>query len=158
MSSIRPQGIRRPPPGTEVVLERLAEMMFVDTARRYLEGLPADATGWLAGLRDRHVGRALTLLHEWPEHPWTIGELSNRVGPSRSALHERFIAYLGEPPMHYLANWRIQVASVLLRESRRSVAAIALDVGYESEAAFSRAFKRLVGVPPAAWRRSVSHT
>ncbi len=147
-----------PHPGTEAVLERLAEMMFVDTARRYLEGLPADATGWLAGLRDRHIGRALALLHQRPEHPWTIDELGSRVGLSRSALHERFTAYLGQPPMHYLANWRIQVASVLLRESRRSVADIALEVGYESEAAFSRAFKRLVGIPPAAWRRSVSAT
>jgi AraC-like DNA-binding protein len=130
--------------------------MFVDTARRYLDGLPEDATGWLAGLRDRYVGRALALLHEYPERPWTIDELGRQVGLSRSALHERFTQFLGEPPMHYLANWRIQVGSRLLRETTRNVASIALDVGYDSEAAFSRAFKRLVGVPPATWRRTMA--
>lgn len=143
-------------PGGDAVLERLSEMMFVDTARRYLEGLPDEATGWLAGLRDRHVGRALALLHERPEHPWTIDELGREAGLSRSALHERFVRYLDQSPMQYLANWRIQVGARLLRESRRTVATVAQDVGYESEAAFSRAFKRLVGAPPAAWRRSQS--
>lgn len=143
-------------PGGDAVLERLSEMMFLDTARRYLEGLPEDATGWLAGLRDRYVGRALALMHERPEHPWTVDELGRGVGLSRSALHERFLRYLGQAPMQYLANWRIQVGARLLRESRRTVAAIAQDVGYESEAAFSRAFRRLVGAPPAAWRRSQS--
>ncbi len=145
-----------PRAGADAVLERLAEMMFVDTARRYLETLPEDATGWLAGLRDRYVGRALALLHESPERPWTIDELGQKVGLSRSALHERFVQYLGEPPMHYLANWRIQLGARLLRETRRTVASIAQDVGYDSEAAFSRAFKRLVGAPPSAWRRRVS--
>ncbi|MGC1953560.1 MAG: AraC family transcriptional regulator, partial [Gammaproteobacteria bacterium] len=141
-------------PGADAVLERLAEMMFVDTARRYLDSLPEDATGWLAGLRDRYVGRALALLHEYPERPWTIDELGRQVGLSRSALHERFMQFLAQPPMHYLANWRIQVGSRLLRETKRNVASIALDVGYESEAAFSRAFKRLVGLPPGTWRRT----
>jgi AraC-like DNA-binding protein len=136
------------------VLERLAETVFVDTTRRYLDELPEDATGWLAGLRDRYVGRALALLHEKPEHPWTIDELGHRIGLSRSALHERFLRFLSQPPMHYLANWRIQVGSRLLRETGRTVADIALEVGYDSEAAFSRAFKRLVGTPPAAWRRA----
>jgi AraC-like DNA-binding protein len=143
-------------PGSDAVLERLAEMMFVDTARRYLDSLPEDATGWLAGLRDRYVGRALSLLHQSPERPWTIDELGRQVGLSRSALHERFIAFLGQPPMQYLANWRIQVGSRLLRETQQTVAAVALEVGYESEAAFSRAFKRLVGLPPGAWRRSAA--
>lgn len=143
-------------PGADAVLEGLAEMMFVDTARRYLEGLPEDARGWLAGLRDRYVGRALALLHEHPERPWTIDELGRSVGLSRSALHERFVQFVDQPPMHYLANWRIQLGSRLLRETNHTVAAIALDVGYESEAAFSRAFKRLVGLPPATWRRRAS--
>ncbi|MNZ61978.1 HTH-type transcriptional regulator YesS [compost metagenome] len=143
-------------PGAEAVLERLAEMMFVDTARRYLDSLPEDATGWLAGLRDRYVGHALALLHESPGHPWSMDELSHAVGLSRSALHERFMQFLAQPPMHYLAQWRIQVASRLLRETNHTVAAIAQEVGYESEAAFSRAFKRLVGQPPATWRRSVA--
>jgi len=112
------------------------------------------ARGWLAGLRDRYVGRALGLLHERPAHDWTIDELGRDVGLSRSALHERFVQYVGQPPMQYLANWRVQVGSRLLRETHRTVAAIAQEVGYESEAAFSRAFKRLVGSPPATWRRS----
>ncbi len=143
-------------PGADAVLERLAEMMFVDTARRYLEDLPADATGWLAGLRDRHVGRALALLHERPGQPWTMEALGQQVGLSRSTLHERFMQFLGQPPMHYLASWRIQLGARLLRDTRHTVAAIAQDVGYESEAAFSRAFKRQLGLPPATWRRSVA--
>jgi AraC-like DNA-binding protein len=141
-------------PGADAVLERLSEMMFVDTARRYLDTLPEDARGWLAGLRDRYVGRALSLLHERPAHDWSIDELGREVGLSRSALHERFLQYVGQPPIQYLANWRVQVGSRLLRETHRTVAAIAQEVGYESEAAFCRAFKRLVGSPPATWRRS----
>lgn len=141
-------------PGGDAVLERLSEMMFVDAARRYLEGLPEDATGWLAGLRDRFVGRALALMHERPDHPWSVDDLAREVGLSRSALHERFMKFLGDAPMHYLANWRIQLGARLLRESNRNVAAIALDVGYDSEAAFSRAFRRIVGMPPAAWRKA----
>lgn len=141
-------------PGGDAVLERLAEMMFVDTARRYLDSLPEDATGWLAGLRDRFVGKALALMHERPEHAWAIEDLAREVGLSRSAFHERFVQFVGQPPMQYLANWRIQVGARLLRESSRNVAAIALEVGYDSEAAFSRAFKRLMNVPPAAWRRA----
>ena len=141
-------------PGGDAVLEKLSEMMFVDAARRYLDGLPDDATGWLAGLRDRFVGKALALMHERPDHAWTIDELGREVGLSRSALHERFVRYLGHAPMQYLASWRIQLGARLLRESNRNVATIALDVGYESEAAFSRAFKRMVGQPPAAWRKA----
>ena len=143
-----------PRPGGDAVLERLAEMMFVDAARRYLDSLPEDATGWLAGLRDRFVGKALTLMHARPDHAWSVDDLSREVGLSRSALHERFIEFVGHPPMQYLANWRIQLGARLLRESNRTVATIALDVGYDSEAAFSRAFKRMVGMPPAAWRKA----
>jgi AraC-like DNA-binding protein len=145
-------------PGGDAVLERLSEMMFVDAARRYLDSLPEDATGWLAGLRDRFVGKALALMHERPDHAWSVDELAHEVGLSRSALHERFVKFLGHPPMQYLANWRIQLGARLLRESSRNVAAIALDVGYDSEAAFSRAFKRMVGMPPAAWRRALGGT
>ena len=115
--------------------------------------LPTDGAGWLAGLRDRFIGRSLALMHEQPAQSWTIDELGRRVGLSRSALHERFVQLIGMPPMQYLAQWRMQAAARLLLETRSTVAAIALDVGYESEAAFARAFKRLVGRPPAAWRR-----
>jgi AraC-like DNA-binding protein len=143
-----------PRPGGDAVLERLAEMMFVDAARRYLDSLPEDATGWLAGLRDRFVGKALKLMHERPDHAWTVDVLAREVGLSRSALHERFVQYLGHPPMHYLASWRMQLGARLLRESNRTVATIAAEVGYDSEAAFSHAFRRMVGLPPAAWRRA----
>ncbi len=140
-------------PGSEALLERLSEMMLVDAVRRHVESMPDQSTGWLAGLRDRFVGRALALLHEKPAADWNIDDLSNQVGLSRSALHERFVELIGQPPMQYLTNWRMQLASRLLRETQSSVAAIALEVGYDSEAAFARAFKRLVGTPPAAWRR-----
>jgi len=141
-------------PGGDAVLERLSEMMFVDAARRYLDDLPEGATGWLAGLRDRYVGTALALMHERPDHTWSVDEIAHEVGLSRSALHERFVEYLGQPPMQYLAGWRIQLGARMLRESNRNVATIALDVGYDSEAAFARAFKRMVGAPPAAWRKA----
>lgn len=130
--------------------------MFVDAARRHLAELPEDATGWLAGLRDRFVGKALELIHARPERDWTVDDLATEIGLSRSALHERFVNFLGQPQMQYLANWRIQVGARLLREASRNVATIALDVGYDSEAAFSRAFKRMVGMSPAAWRKKLA--
>ena len=141
-------------PGSEAMLARMSEMMFVDAVRRYAERLPTTSAGWLAGLRDRFVGRALALMHGQPAQDWTIDELGQCVGLSRSALHERFVQLVGVPPMQYLAQWRMQAAARLLLETRATVAAIALDVGYDSEAAFARAFKRLVGKPPAAWRRA----
>jgi AraC-like DNA-binding protein len=143
-------------PGSQVVLERISETMFVHAVGRYLDGLTDQSTGWLAGLRDRYVGRALALLHEAPAQAWTIEALGKDVGLSRSALHDRFVQMIGTPPMQYLTQWRMQLAARLLRESRASVASIALEVGYESEAAFARAFKRLVGAPPAAWRRALA--
>jgi AraC-like DNA-binding protein len=140
-------------PGGDAVLDRISEMMFIDAVRRYVERLPETSAGWLAGLRDRHVGKALALIHENPAHAWTVEELADRIALSRSAFYERFTALVGQPPMQYLANWRMQAAANLLRQSGASIASIALEVGYESEAAFARAFKRLVGSPPAAWRR-----
>jgi AraC-like DNA-binding protein len=140
-------------PGSAAVLERVSEMVFVDAARRYLESLPEDASGWLAALRDRHVGKAIGLMHEQSAKPWTIDELGRQVGLSRSALHERFVDLVGQPPMQYLTSWRMQRGAALLREGDATVATIAQEVGYDSEAAFARAFKRLVGRPPAAWRR-----
>lgn len=140
-------------PGGEAMLARMSEMMFVDAVRRFAEQLPPHSAGWLAGLRDRFVGRALALMHEQPAQRWTIDELGRCVGLSRSALHERFAELIGVPPMQYLAQWRMQAAARLLLETRGTVASIAVDVGYDSEAAFARAFKRAVGKPPAAWRR-----
>jgi AraC-like DNA-binding protein len=140
-------------PGAEAVLERMSEMIFVDAIRRYLDALPAESGGWLAGLRDRHVGRALALLHEEPARDWTIEALAAEAALSRSAFYERFVQFVGQPPMQYLTQWRMQVAARLLREGRAPVASVALEVGYDSEAAFARAFKRITGTPPAAWRR-----
>ena len=140
-------------PGGDAMLERLSEMTFIDAVRRYLGALPEDSRGWLAGLRDRFVGRALTLMHEAPAFAWTVDELGRRVGLSRSALHERFADMIGQAPMQYLANWRMQVGAALLRDTAATVASVAQEVGYQSEAAFARAFKRLVGQPPSLWRR-----
>ena len=138
--------------GSEVVLERISEVMFVQAVGRHI-AQAREETGWIAGLQDRHVGRALALLHGKPAETWTVDELGQRVGLSRSALHERFLQLIGQPPMQYLTQWRMQLAANLLRSTSNTVASIALDVGYESEAAFARAFKRLVGSPPATWRR-----
>lgn len=140
--------------GSAVVLERVSEVVFVDAARRYVESLHEGATGWLGALRDRHVGRAIALMHEQPAEPWTIDKLGRRVGLSRSALHERFVELAGQPPMQYLTNWRMRLGAGLLRHGDAKVAAIAQEVGYESEAAVAPAFKGLVGQPPAAWRRA----
>ncbi len=146
-----------PRPGGSAMLERLSEMLFIDAVRCYLQTLPEDSTGWLAGLRDRHVGRALALMHAEPAQPWSVDELGRRVGLSRSALHERFAQLIGETPMHYLARWRMQLGAALLRDSNATVLAIAQEVGYESEASFSRAFKRQLGLPPTLWRRQGEH-
>jgi len=117
-----------------------------------MQRLPADQGGWLAGLNDPHVGKALRLLHASPMRSWTVDELSREVGMSRSALAERFTLLVGDAPMRYLANWRMQVAKQLLREGTDNIQEVATRVGYESEAAFNRAFKRATGSPPATWR------
>lgn len=138
--------------GSENILSRLSELMFVEALRRYLEALPPTQTGWLAGLRDPVVGQALAALHAGPTEEWTVERLARVVGVSRSIIAERFTEMVGQPPMQYLALWRMQLASRLLAEGGQ-VVAVAAAVGYESEAAFSRAFKKLVGQAPAAWRR-----
>jgi AraC-like DNA-binding protein len=140
-------------PGGECVRLRLSELMFVEVVRRYLATLPAEQTGWLAGLRDPTVGYALARLHERPAHPWTLEGLARDVGVSRSVLADRFTHFVGHPPMQYLTRWRMQVAARLLAEGVAKVSAVAGEVGYDSEAAFGRAFKKVAGVPPGTWRR-----
>jgi len=139
-------------PGGEAVLERMSEMLFVEALRCYIETLPAGETGWLAGVRDQSIGRVLALVHERPEAPWTLQQLADEAALSRTTLHERFVQFIGQPPMQYLAQWRMQVATKLLRDTEAKLIKVALGVGYDSEAAFSRAFKRAVGVAPGAWR------
>ena len=142
-------------PGRENVLARLSELMFVETIRRYIETLPPAQTGWLAGLRDPMVGQALAALHGEAREAWTVERLARLVGLSRSVFAERFTGMVGQPPMQYLALWRMQLASRILLEGGQ-VAAVADAVGYESEAAFSRAFKKLVGQAPATWRKGTA--
>jgi AraC-like DNA-binding protein len=143
-----------PRPGSDTVLAKLSELLFVEAIRRYIESMPAEQTGWLAGLRDRFVSKALALMHQNPGRPWTVDALAGEAGLSRSALAQRFTELIGQPPMQYLTRWRLTVAAQRLRTDGASLAAIAENIGYESEAAFNRAFKREFGVPPATWRRT----
>lgn len=140
-------------PGSETVLAKLSELLFVEAVRRYAENLPKGQTGWLAGLQDPYVARVLALFHRDIARPWTMEDLSREVGLSRSALADRFTRLISVAPMHYLANWRMQVAAQRLRTTDASLARIAQAVGYDSEAAFSRAFKKAFGTAPATWRR-----
>jgi AraC-like DNA-binding protein len=139
--------------GTRVVLAKLSEVLFVETLRRYISNLPPDQIGWLAGARDPFIGQALALLHKEPAHPWTVEDLARRVGLSRTRFAERFNHFLGEPPMSYLARWRVKLGAELLQSTEQSVAEVAATVGYGSEAAFNRAFKRELDCPPAQFRR-----
>jgi AraC-like DNA-binding protein len=140
--------------GASAMLAKLSEVVFVETVRRHVRVLPETETGWLAGARDPGVGRALFLFHQRPAHPWTLLELAKEVGVSRSVLAERFRHYLGQPPMAYLTSWRLQLGARALTSTSRSVAEIAGEVGYETEASFNRAFKRHFYVPPARYRKS----
>jgi AraC-like DNA-binding protein len=141
-------------PGSDVILAKLAEVLFTEALQRYVMQLPAGRTGWLAGASDATVGRSLAALHRRPAHPWTLDELAVEVGVSRSVLTERFARYLGESPMAYLTDWRLELGAEALRTSSRGVLQIAAEVGYESESAFNRAFKRKFGSPPAQYRRA----
>jgi len=140
-------------PGSEAVLARLSELLFVEVVRRYIDGLPAENRTWLAGLRDESVGRVLGKLHAQPAHDWSLEELARQSGLSRSVLAERFTQFVGIAPMQYLVQWRMQLAATLLSTTSAGMAEIAAQVGYGSEAAFGKAFKRTVGTTPAGWRR-----
>ena len=140
-------------PGNTAMLGRLTELMFVEILREYMHRLPQNQGGWLAGLNDPHVGKVLRMLHTNPVHDWTVDELAREVAVSRSVLAQRFTELVGETPMRYLANWRMQLAKQMMREGAHNIQEVATRVGYESEAAFNRAFKRATGSPPAAWRK-----
>ena len=140
--------------GSGLVLSRLSEVLFVETLRRYINTLPPDRVGWLAGARDPIIGQALALVHKDPAHPWTILDLARHVGLSRTRLAERFRHFLGESPMAYLAQWRLKLGAELLQSTEESVAEVAATVGYGSEAAFNRAFRREFDCPPAQFRRN----
>ncbi len=144
----------RPGPGNRAMLARLSELLFMEVVRWQLTHVTEGRRGWLAGLNDPHVGRALTLLHAEPARSWTVEELADRAGISRAALGKRFVDLVGEAPMQYLAGWRMHLARRMLRDGSLSLAEIASRVGYESETSFNRAFSRLVGAPPGAWRQS----
>lgn len=140
--------------GSASMLAKLGELMFVDLVRRHIETLPAGDHNWLAGLRDRQVGRAFALIHADPAGAWTLDELARQVGASRSSFAGRFSRYAGMPPMQYLKKWRMQLASSMLVETAATVSQVAGRVGYDSEEAFSRAFKRIVGISPSHWREA----
>jgi AraC family transcriptional regulator, alkane utilization regulator len=140
-------------PGAESVLAKLSELMFAEAMRRSVEELPPEGRGWLAGLRDPYVGQTLALLHENPGRAWTVDALARKVALSRSALAERFTTLVGEPPMKYLKRWRLALAAQTLLAGGESIGSVAEDSGYETEAAFNRAFKSEFGLPPATWRR-----
>ena len=144
--------------GGEAVLAKLSEVLFVETLRAYIAHLPPEQTGWLAGARDSDVGKTLALMHRDPAHPWTIASLAKETGVSRSVLAERFRHFLNEPPMSYLTRWRLQLGAQMLASTSHSVAQIASEVGYESEAAFNRAFKREFNAPPARFRSQSKST
>jgi AraC-like DNA-binding protein len=139
--------------GGETILAKLSELMFVEIIRRHLETLPENSIGWLAGLRDPHVGTALRLIHAHPAEDWSLERLAREVGLSRSIFADRFSHYVKVSPIQYLARWRLQLAARLLEQSAVSIAQAGAEVGYESEAAFNRAFKKFVGVPPGTWRK-----
>jgi AraC-like DNA-binding protein len=148
--------LREPSSGGREVLQRLAELMFVEVARRHLDSIDDRDSGWLAGLHDPLVARALALLHGDVARRWTLETLARAVGGSRSVLAERFMHFVGQPPMRYLAQWRLQLAGGLLDAPGAKVVAVADAVGYESAPAFSRAFKKSTGLAPAQWRRRAS--
>ncbi|HEY4200171.1 MAG TPA: AraC family transcriptional regulator [Devosiaceae bacterium] len=143
-------------PGSDSVLAKLSELMFIEVVRRHIQTLPAERAGWLAGLNDPHVGKALSEMHAAPERDWTIEELARLVGLSRSPLAARFAELVGIPPMQYLAKWRMQSAAALLSGGHESIAVIADQVGYASVEGFSRAFSKMVGMSPSAWRQRFS--
>lgn len=143
-------------PGQSVLLAKMAEALFIETLRRYMEQLPPEQTGWLAGARDPIVGAVLAAIHRKPSHRWSLEELAAEAAASRSVVAERFARFLAESPLNYLARWRLQLAARLLQTTRKTVLQVAAEVGYDSEAAFNRAFKREFGAPPGRFRKAIN--
>jgi AraC-like DNA-binding protein len=141
-------------PGGEAVITRLSDILVIQALRAWIETDPAAQRGWLGALRDRQIGRAITLIHRDPARAWTVASLANELAMSRSAFAARFTELVDEPAMHYVTRWRMQTARTLLAEDGVTVAEIASRLGYQSEAAFSRAFKRITGTPPSAVARA----
>jgi AraC-like DNA-binding protein len=141
-------------PGAQTIISRLADVLFIQIVRGFLVSTPENQRGWLRALSDAQIGTALSLIHQNPENPWTVATLASKVGMSRSTFAGRFAELVGEPPLHYVTRWRMQKAAALLREGTTTLAEIADRVGYESEAAFSKAFKRWVGTAPGAYRKT----
>jgi AraC-like DNA-binding protein len=142
--------------GGTALLAKMAEALFIETLRRYMRELPPDQIGWLAGAKDPVVGAVLNLLHRDPCRRWSVAELASEIGASRTVVAQRFTHFLGEPPISYLSRWRLQLATRLLGSGRKTVLQVASEVGYESEAAFNRAFKREFGLPPAQFRKKLA--
>lgn len=140
-------------PGSESLINRLTEALFILVVRAHLESLEGGHPSWLLGLRDARIARALGSIHQEPQRRWTVQDLANRALMSRTAFSERFRQLVGEPPLHYLTRWRMQLAANQLRDESKSMIEVAEAVGYRAEASFSRTFKRLWGVPPGVWRR-----
>jgi AraC-like DNA-binding protein len=141
-------------PGRSVLLSKMAEALFIEALRRYMEQMPPEQTGWLAAARDGIVGATIAAIHRRPDHQWTLDSLAEEAATSRSVMTERFARFLGDSPLAYLAMWRMQLAARRLQTSRDTVLQVALEVGYESEAGFIRAFKREFGLPPAKYRKA----
>jgi len=142
-------------PGAQTVVSRLADVLFIQIVRGYLATLPPGASGWLGALGDAQIGASLGLIHQSPEQDWTVQSLAAKVAMSRSAFASRFARLVGEPPLAYVTRWRMQKAAGMLREGKQTLAEVAAQVGYDSEAAFSKAFKRAVGSAPGAYRRGL---
>lgn len=142
-------------PGSQTVIARLADVLFIQIVRGHLASLPANGSGWLGALADAQIGAALGYIHQNPELDWTVQSLASKVAMSRSAFASRFMRLVGEPPLSYVTRWRMQKAAGMLREGKQTLAEVAAQVGYDSEAAFSKAFKRAVGSAPGAYRRSL---
>lgn len=149
---------RESQPGGEAVITRLADVLVIQAIRSWIETAPAARTGWLGALHDQQIGRALTLIHRDPAREWTVASLASELALSRSAFAARFTELVGEPAIRYVTRWRMQVAQSTLETEGATVAELADRLGYKSEAAFARAFKRVIGISPGAVKRGEAQT